>query len=554
MPTKKFIHVSLAVLSVVFTHCNNASTSSSASSTASSATGVDTVCPNIGLPAPANAAGLALADPQSGQTAFVNQAIKIVQQNIAPGVEIDTDENSLNYTSTSEHISFGFSISGKSLPQVWAKVSFANNKFLLKSHIPPQLAANNTDTSTNTFVESAASLSWQDSDSDLNALVNFVLQSSSSTETSTSINTMVSSNQVIYIDDSGTMQPAWESIFKIGRYPYKALSKGNTIYKMHALYFDAVDGQSQIYFKNPDLSLTLKTFSLSDLSDGKSLCSPKFQLQAPSGVPIAYSATEQFIFDPSDQRFPQTSVFTNVNVHGDWLMSQPGLGGIWPGPRLILSIFYYQAGNSSSNTALYAPIGLESATNPVIELGPGDGVQLKNLQIDADAVSHELGHHFIYQTLQDVSSFESKSVHEGMADYFVMARNNSPCLGPLICPQGGTVCISTSCLRSSDNTMRFDDNTLLTLSPHQYGQLVSGLLWDLGKSLGSQSSSANIALKAISFFDKAAGFVDVVQSLMEADQAMNAGKNACTIQQVADNRGLTTQLTSANIDCHTYQK
>ena len=149
-------------------------------------------------------------------------------------------------------------------------------------------------------------------------------------------------------------------------------------------------------------------------------------------------------FSPSvgSTNFDEVSLFTNAVRTLEWLLS---LGYEDFGSNRIEIVVH----DKVSNNALYQP----DNTRPMIKVGKGDGELLANLSTDADVVSHELGHHVVYNSITRISG-ESLVLHEGLADFFTFARTGNACLGESICPATSDFCyIANQCLRTGENDL-----------------------------------------------------------------------------------------------------
>ena len=158
---------------------------------------------------------------------------------------------------------------------------------------------------------------------------------------------------------------------------------------------------------------------------------------------------------------------------------------------------------------------------------------------------YELGHHILYQGLKSIKG-ESLVLHEGLADYLVFARTNNKCLGETICPEGTIACVQKQCLRTADNDLNYEG--VLPRSAHQKGQLFSALMWEIGEDIGQQETAA-LLHKSLQYLQGSSGYKDFIISLMSADKEVNAGKNACLIQDKLEARGFGNLMSSNSISC-----
>lgn len=487
-----------------------------------STNGTDSECAGISI-----LTALKLAEPSHP---FVQEAVKQAQKMIDPGIEAIPDLNSYAENSQSERVNLTFAIRGIPLCESHATMTRVHEQAVMMGKPPTGVQA-----------ASASDLEWDTED----AKPEMVMDALNLEGTPLNLHT----KQCIALQGQ-KMVPAWKISFTVADFPYSGITANAGVIKAQQDFLTLADGASKVYQKDPEDSsnLVISSFKLPGMSGGGSLCHPHFVTQVPSGLSRAFNSGVQFVYDPTDKRFNETSVFTNAMTQAEWFMGLSASGGKWPGLQIVLNLI----GTSDSylnNTAVYFPA--TSSAQPTIRLGFGDGIDLTNLHYDADAVSHELGHHFVYQQLKTVTG-ESLIVHEGLADFFVAARTANACLGETICPHGGNLCISEKCLRTADNSLVLK-GTDWPSAPHRQAQFISGMLWDLGKKIGL-TAVANIVFRSVDFLTSDAGYVELVTALFMADKDLNASTNVCIIQTEAENRGLKAALAAKNVDCSSYKK
>lgn len=359
--------------------------------------------------------------------------------------------------------------------------------------------------------------------------------------------------------DDKELKGAKEIEFHVGKLPYYALVTEDDVLQAEGRFFHGTTTSNlTFYVKKPTNStnLVLSTVEIPDMSDGGSLCSARFRTLNSDNQ--AFSTDSEFSFDPSDIRFSETSLFANVNLQAEFFLSLDILER-WHGPKLDIEM--YDVNNFSNNEAVYL-IPTSSDVIPTIRLGNGNGVDLQNLFIDFDPVAHELGHHIVYRKLTKVTG-EALVLHEGLADFFVYANTKDPCLGRLICPNGGSLCELSQCLRSGEYTKNITDSDLTT-QPHRRSQVISSMLWDIGNGNSSRGITgigvetiAKITLKAIDFIDSEAGYADFLRSLMQADESLVSSNvlsssKCSTIEAAANSRGFAGILAANGISCSSF--
>lgn len=336
------------------------------------------------------------------------------------------------------------------------------------------------------------------------------------------------------------MRPVWKTSQRSGTLLYQAIADGDQVYNFQPQFFD-IDGKASIYSNN-STDGKVKEFTLRDLDGTGKLSSKYFYtvMDGHSQEALASAADNNFTFTPGTSAFDETSVFTNVSRHLEWLQT---LGYNSFGTRK-LALVIHAVVQGDINNALYQP----TSNGPVIFVGDGDGQILQNLATDSEVVSHELGHHVIYKTITSIEG-DSLVLHEGLADYFTFARTGNTCLGESICPKGSRVCaIQDQCLRTADNDYRWGDANLPE-EAHLRSQLISGFLWDLKSKDNIASSDVDqLVLKSIDFYTAKTSYATFFLALLHSDLETFNGKYCSTIFDRAKTRGFSTFLKGVSCD------
>lgn len=240
-------------------------------------------------------------------------------------------------------------------------------------------------------------------------------------------------------------------------------------------------------------------------------------------------------FSPSvgSTNFDEVSLFTNAVRTLSWLES---VGYEDFGSNRLTIVVH----DSVSNNALYQP----DNSNPLIKVGEGDGELLANLSTDEDVVSHELGHHVVYNSITRISG-ESLVLHEGLADFFTFARTGNACLGESICPATSDFCyVANQCLRTGDNDLALGAANLPS-EPHLKSQFISGFLWDfIKKDKVPANVWAALILKSIKILNYNSGYQDLLLAMLVVDAAEYEGTYCNQIQSRATARGMGSMITS----------
>lgn len=345
-----------------------------------------------------------------------------------------------------------------------------------------------------------------------------------------------SAEKCIRINEDSTATAFWDLDIRIGSHNYRGIvsskealtdSYGKVI---EGQFFHADGAGDVLYLDNPNsetYEYKVKRVELTGLSNGPYLCNKAFVTDR------AYSRERLFVFSsPTDPRTAEVTAFYNANQYFKWYRSLD-LDQAWPGPQIRIDL----KTEEGEGDPVYIPNGLNKT--PTIEMGNGDDEDLQNLWIDPEVISHELGHHIIFQSLTSARG-ETKVLHEGLADYFVFAQTENPCLGETICPKNSRICVSNSCLRNAENNFKLSDFSEFA-DAHEKSQLISGLMWDVGVNIGHHKT-ASIVAQALNYLPRNGGFQDFISGLKSADGDLYSGQYMCTIYQAAISRGFEDYL------------
>lgn len=358
---------------------------------------------------------------------------------------------------------------------------------------------------------------------------------------------------------SAGLKPVWKMTIAVNGLNYEMIADGNEVYRFDPKHFHTT-GSATVYQTNK-IEGAPEAISLRDMDASGFLANPYFQVCLPTSAskvvckPTEGSALYSFAQEPSwnyvydpvgdPNKFTQASIFAHTNVALEWLQSH----GYKNFGTIPIKLLAHAKISGDVNNALYQPAA-SAGSSPMILVGDGDNNILQNLGTDADVVSHELGHHVVYNTVTDIRG-ESLVIHEALADFFTFARTGNACLGESICPDtpiGLQVCsVPKQCLRSAENDYAFGDADLPEQA-HLRGQFISGLLWDLhAKDAIPQDDVTNLVLKAIDLLVSNSGYKHLIVGMLLVDHAEYSDKYCPIILARAKVRGLGGQL--ADVSC-----
>lgn len=293
----------------------------------------------------------------------------------------------------------------------------------------------------------------------------------------------------------------------------------------------------------PDLGPYLVEVNLTDLSEGPMgpvLAGPFVNL------PDAAASGSDLRFPREDPRFEEVQAYYWI----DWSQrriqelgfedvanySLPVVSHDQPG---VFNAFYRPSGDGTGEVHFgwHAPTGALVGAQPVPN-GFADAGE------DAEVILHEYGHAILDNQVPNFgSSAEGGGMHEGFGDYWAGTQLSRVSGGwydhctaewftsYLYVTADGT----PPCLRNMENFLTYDYE-----SPdgHLTGQIWSGALWNLRRSLGTEASE-RLTLEANFFLPVDGGFHAGAEALLVADAALHDAAHARAIVQEFQARNIT---------------
>ena len=283
--------------------------------------------------------------------------------------------------------------------------------------------------------------------------------------------------------------------------------------KFHAEY--TTSGSVSIYEKRKEEGASIGQFQIQGLKGDGTLSSESIVIQdSPT------ESDHNFAFSDDSDDFARASMFYWADVQ---LKFYENLGY---SNYLEVPIKIVYPDRTSTDNGSYSPAVNDEM--PVIAITEGE-TYLKNLGFDEDVISHEIGHHVIYEFLYQLSTTpETLLLHEALADFFVHARTGDTCLGESICQEpknGASLCYfvseiesKPSCLRYAEVSFKYEDSVYKELSgAHLKSQLVSSLLNKISKGMNSGEVEV-LAYEALKLLPPNANVELFILSLFYSDQ------------------------------------
>lgn len=251
------------------------------------------------------------------------------------------------------------------------------------------------------------------------------------------------------------------------------------------------------------------------------------------------------VFDKSsttadaDAFYDQTASFLYGGRHFDFLKSSYDFDYYSTTPiQLIVGGI-----GSELNNAHFDP-SIQPGVGGRIIIGLGKPPILQNLGKDEDVISHEIGHYVIFKWIYDVSSLDSKVLHEGLADFFVYDRTGDTCLGESICP-GALKCVTASCLRVGNVDFTYGDAAWNAITEfHKKGQLIATVLYNI-RALVPPGVAGKVAFKALSKVSPNSSIQQYVIALLHAEADLFASVHRPVFLEQLRKAGFSSWLVGA---------
>ena len=354
---------------------------------------------------------------------------------------------------------------------------------------------------------------------------------------------VIYSEQCLWVHNQ-TLIPVWYIWLKGQAGTWRGIANAEKVFHWSPGYFDVTydkTASATIYSRHRNSAQ--EQYELNDMSSDGILENKSFvtYLDQQENQDLTRAIAPDFNFDFSKQsnplevsNFQETSVFTNANRVLAWFKSI-GFKGLSQDNKMRL--FVHATFNGNKNNARYEPA--TKVVPPTLFIGDGDGINLQDLAIDSDIVTHEFAHHVIYQNIKVIVN-DAAILHEALADFFAFSMNGDACLGDTICPAGSNSCyLQNQCIRSGDTDLRLDDNNLPE-GIHNKSQFFSGFLWDLHikDQVPLQSDLAPLVLQSLSFMPEIPTYRDMLLAMLYVDKTEYYGNYCEIIIARAQNRGM----------------
>lgn len=357
-----------------------------------------------------------------------------------------------------------------------------------------------------------------------------------------------------YLVNQGQLIPTWKLVVQIASFNQTFIASEQSLFVHYTNGYDLSPARIETYDRSPASASTI--WQQTDMADNGLLSNDSFVSSNRPSQDRYQSASGDFPLHSDENYRAEASMYANANAHLDFMKS---IGAVWTPSKPIVLVPNFKFRLNVQN-AKYEPAQENDPASIYVSAGAtGD---LENLTVDADVVSHEIGHHIVYQSVQAWWG-ESVEIHEALSDFLNIIRTQDPCIGTSVCANSNaTSCriFKNACLRSANNNFAYNDDFYRTYptKPHLRSLMLSGFLWDLwSHESASKDYITSIIVDALKYLPWSAMHGDLIAAIIESDAA-KGGHMKSIILQTAIARGLdpsSLSLTnSSNTSPSSYQE
>lgn len=251
-----------------------------------------------------------------------------------------------------------------------------------------------------------------------------------------------------------------------------------------------------------------------------------------------------------NQGFDAVNVFYHVENYRnrvDTLLTDIGETADFDDPvRVLVNAIGFDTNDDGDtedevNNAFYTTCNLDSASGPCLLFNPPEAAnyvscaagtqQYFDLAREAIVAVHEY-QHYITDTITGLASGDGIGdlLHEGYSDYFAVSQVTrlSGRSATTVLDYGFQNC---PVIQRAIGSLKVFDNTSSRTDPHFYGWTWASGLYDLNVRLGSDIVD-KIALKSLFYIPTTPSYVDAVEALVRADEALYSGEHKVAIRQL----------------------
>ena len=249
---------------------------------------------------------------------------------------------------------------------------------------------------------------------------------------------------------------------------------------------------------------------------------------------VAEPVGGNYLYSPSRPQFSEVQLYHGVDRVAQ-RFKDLGFGGL---DRPLEGVVLFKDFVQQNGQGAFA--GQDNAFFTPVEFNNRGGLffylTARNLDTswDSDVIFHEYTHAVVNALVGRSQGNTFRAINEGTADYFAASFLNDPAMGEWASRIFG---LRGQALRNVENSNRWPGN--LVGEEHVDGNIWSGALWDLRRSLGAERAD-KIALGSLAVMDGSAEFFDAALAVAVAAKAFFGDTVANTAIDAMVNRGVGT--------------
>lgn len=301
-------------------------------------------------------------------------------------------------------------------------------------------------------------------------------------------------------------KPLGDYIVMINAYTGKVLSYENVM-----VY---VTGKGKVYKTNPMIA-KITTQNLENMRY-KSKLSGSFINIINDDTEGAYEESGVFNYDEDNTHFDEVGMYYYMNQIHDFFNT---LGFTGLDKPLNATVHY----GTDYDNAYFSPWGMEFCF--------GDGNRLNNLAREAGIAYHEYTHAVTGNICSLAYKNESGAMNEGWSDYFACSLTNDPKIG-----EWAMAKMNRPWMRNLAEFKKYPDD--IQGEVHADGKIWGSICWSIRTALGKTIADKIIHKGRYYVSNYNAKFVEGMDGILEADEALYNGKHKETLLKVFAKHGL----------------
>jgi Zn-dependent metalloprotease len=275
-----------------------------------------------------------------------------------------------------------------------------------------------------------------------------------------------------------------------------------------------VSGKGKVYATNP-MICDITDETLPNMNT-KSKLSGKFINIINDDTDGASEASGVYNYKPEDTHFDEVGMYYYMNKIHDYF-SKLGFKGL---DRQLNATVHY---GTDYDNAYFSPWGMEFCF--------GDGKRLNNLAREAGIAYHEYTHAVTGNICSLAYKNESGAMNEGWSDYFACSLTDDPKIG-----EWAMAKMNRPWMRNLAEFKKYPDD--IQGEVHADGKIWGSICWSIRTALGAEIADRIIHKGRYYVTNYNAKFVEGMDGILEADEALYNSKHKETLLKIFAKHGL----------------